>query len=480
MRRTKIVCTIGPATREPDVLRRMIRAGMDVARLNLAHGSREEHAENVDRIRALAKEEGRPVAIQIDLQGPKLRMGEMVEGGVRVCKGKEVTLTTEDLVGQEPSALPVQNENLPSLVHPDDPILIDDGLIELRAIEVSERAVRCRVRVGGTIQSNKGINLPGVSAELPSVTDKDTDDLKAALGWGVDWVALSFVRSADDVHKLRHLIAERTDEPLPIMAKIEKPQALEHLQAIVDAADAVMVARGDLGIEIPPEKVPMAQKRIISACNEAGIPVVTATQMLDSMIRNPRPTRAEAADVANAILDGTDAVMLSGETSIGSYPLQAVRTMGRIADEVEAHRDPPSPRPFRPVPGDHTRTIANALGHSVRDIAHDLSAAALLAPTASGYTARVMSRYRPDTPIVAVTPDVHVQRRLMLYWGVIPLLSPRADDTDQMIRQAVQAAREHALVQDGDTVLITAGAALSQPGTTNLVRVYVVGEEHYG
>jgi len=480
MRRTKIVCTIGPATREHDVLRHLIRAGMDVARLNLAHGSREEHAENVDRIRTLAKEEGRPVAIQIDLQGPKLRMGEMAGGGVRVGEGEEVTLTTEDVVGQRPEALPVQNENLPSLVHPDDQILIDDGLIELRAIEVGERAVRCRVRVGGTIQSNKGINLPGVSAELPSVTDKDIDDLAAALGWGVDWVALSFVRSADDLHTLRRLIAERTNEPLPIMAKIEKPQALEHLQAIIDAADAVMVARGDLGIEIPPEKVPMAQKRIISACNEAGIPVITATQMLDSMIRNPRPTRAEAADVANAILDGTDAVMLSGETSIGSYPLQAARTMGRIADEVEAHRDPPSPRPFRPVPGDHTRTIANAVGHSARDIAHDLNAKAILAPTASGYTARVMSRYRPDTPIVAITPDLRVQHRLMLYWGVTPLLADRADDTDQMIRQAVQAAREHALVKDGDTVLITAGAALSQPGTTNLVRVYVIGEERYG
>ena len=480
MRKTRIICTIGPASREPGVLRQLASAGLDVARLNLAHGSHQEHAENVARIRAVSEERDQPIAIQVDLQGPKLRMGEMVEGGVVVHQDTVVTLTTEDLVGEEPGALPVQNENLPGLVHPGDPILIDDGLIELEVIEVRGREVRCRVRVGGPIKSNKGMNLPGVSADLPSVTDKDVDDLDAALGWGVDWIALSFVRCADDIHKLRRLIASRTDDPVPVMAKIEKPQALQHLDAIIDASDAVMVARGDLGIEIPPEDVPMAQKRVIEACNAAGVPVVTATQMLDSMIRNPRPTRAEASDVANAILDGTDAVMLSGETSIGSYPLEAAQTMARIATQVERHHDEFGGRAFCPVPGDRTRSIANAVGHSARDIARHLGAAAIIAPTASGYTAHVMSSYRPHTSIVAITPERRVQRRLMLYWGVTPLLAPRTDNTDQMIRQAVQVARERELIANGDTVVITAGTALSEPGTTNLVRVYVVGEERYG
>jgi pyruvate kinase len=480
MRRTRIICTIGPASRELDTLRQLARAGMDIARLNLAHGSYAEHAENVTRIRAVAKEEGRPIAVQVDLQGPKLRMGEMAGEGVRVEGGEEVTLTIKQRVGDDPGALPVQNENLPDLVRPGDPVLIDDGLIELEVLDVGQHEVRCRVCVGGLVKSNKGVNLPGVSADLPSVTEKDRQDLDAALEWDVDWIALSFVRSAGDIHKLRRLLASRTDDPVPIMAKIEKPQALEHLDEIIDAADAVMVARGDLGIEIPPEDVPMAQKRVIGACNHAGIPVVTATQMLDSMIRNPRPTRAEASDVANAILDGTDAIMLSGETSIGSYPLEAVQTMARIASQVEGHRDEAPRRAFRPVPGDRTRSIANAVGHSARDIAQHLGAAAIIAPTASGYTARVMSSYRPHTPIVAITPDPSVQRRLMLYWGVTPLLAPRTENTDQMIRQAVHAARERKLIADGDTVVITAGTALSEPGTTNLVRVYVVGEERYG
>ncbi len=480
MRRTRIICTIGPASRGPDMLRQLARAGMDVARLNLAHGSHAEHAENVARIRAVSEEEGRPIAVQADLQGPKLRMGEMAGSGVVVHEDERVTLTTEGGVGTEPNALPVQNVDLPDLVHPGDPILIDDGLIELEVLELREHEVHCRVRVGGLVKSNKGINLPGVSADLPSVTEKDLHDLDAALEWGVDWIALSFVRCAEDIHTLRGLIEARTDAPVPIMAKIEKPQALQHLDAIIDAADAVMVARGDLGIEIPPEDVPMAQKRVIKACNAAGIPVVTATQMLDSMIRNPRPTRAEASDVANAILDGTDAVMLSGETSIGSYPLEAAQTMARIATQVEGHGDEAPPRAFRAVPGDRTRSIANAVGHSARDIAHHLGAAAIIAPTASGYTARVMSSYRPRTPIVAITPDRRVQRRLMLYWGVTPLLAPRTDNTDQMIRQAVRAARERELIADGDTVVITAGTAFSEPGTTNLVRVYVVGEERYG
>jgi pyruvate kinase len=292
----------------------------------------------------------------------------------------------------------------------------------------------------------------------------------------VDWIALSFVRTAEDVVKLRDLVKElsSSDNPPPVMAKIEKPQALEHIEAIIEAVDGIMVARGDLGIEIPAEEVPMAQKRIIAQSNRAGIPVVTATQMLESMIRNPRPTRAEASDVANAILDGTDAIMLSGETSIGAYPVEAVRTMVRIACEVEKQIPDKPPQPFQPSDKDLDLSIADAVGRAAREVAYNLKAAAVVCPTASGYTGRIMSRYRPDSPIIAITPDDRVQRRLMLHWGITPLLAPRSDNTDDMIARAVKAARKRDLLETGDVVVVTAGAARSEPGTTNLLRVRVV------
>jgi len=476
--RTKIVATIGPASRAPETLRQLMEAGMDVARLNFSHGNLETHRENVERIRAAAEEVGRPVAIQVDLQGPKLRVGEMVQAGVALVEGEEATLVVEDSIGRSPKAIPVQNESLPEIVEPGDRILLADGSMELEVLSTTEDEVRCKIHVGGRLTSNKGINLPGIAADLPTITEKDREDLSHALDWDIDWLALSFVRTADGIHELKALIDELSpDEPMPVIAKIEKPQALDNLDAIIEAADGVMVARGDLGIEIPPEEVPMAQKRIIGACNAAGIPVITATQMLDSMIRNPRPTRAEASDVANAILDGTDAVMLSGETSIGSYPVASVRTMMRIIEEVEATR-PEMPAPgFHPGEDERRLSIADAVGRAARHAARDLEAAAIVTPTVSGYTAQVMSRYRPRAPIVAVTPDERVQRRLMLHWGVIPLFAPRADNSDEMIAHAVAAAREQGLVADGDTLVVTAGAARSEPGTTNLMRVYVVGQE---
>ncbi|MFO7743551.1 MAG: pyruvate kinase [Anaerolineae bacterium] len=477
--RTKIVATIGPASRDPETLRRLIREGVDVARLNFSHGDPDTHRQNVRRIRAAAEEVGRPVAIQVDLQGPKLRVGEVVESGITLEEGEQATLVTDDEVGRSATAIPVQNEQLPQIVEPGDSILLADGTLELEVISTTPREVHCRVRVGGVLTSNKGINLPAVAADLPNITEKDRHDLAHALEWEIDWIALSFVRSAEGIYELKELIRELLPQgkSVPVMAKIEKPQALDNLDAIIEAADAVMVARGDLGIEIPPEEVPMAQKRIIEACNEAGIPVVTATQMLESMIQNPRPTRAEASDVANAILDGTDAVMLSGETTIGSYPVESVRTMRRIIEEVEATRPRPSARPFRPSKEEVRRSIANAVGRAAREAARDLNAAALITPTVSGYTARIMSRYRPQACIVAVTPDPRVQRRLMIHWGVIPLLAPRADNSDEMIKHAVDAARAQDLVKEGDTLVITAGAARSQPGTTNLMHIYVVGQD---
>ncbi len=477
--RTKIVATIGPASREPEVLRQLICEGMDVARLNFSHGDPETHEENVRRIRAAAADAGRTVGIQVDLQGPKLRVAEVAESGIVLEKGKKATLVVDEVVGHTPEAIPVQNENLPELVERGDRVLLDDGMMELEVLGVSEGEVRCRVRVGGTLRSNKGINLPGVAAQLPNITEKDRGDLAHALEWEIDWIALSFVRSAEAIYELKDLIRELSpkDRLVPVMAKIEKPQALDDLPGIIEAADAVMVARGDLGIEIRPEEVPMAQKRIIAACNEAGIPVVTATQMLESMIRNPRPTRAEASDVANAILDGTDAVMLSAETTIGEYPVEAVKTMMRIIEEVEAKRPEVATRAFRPLEGGLRLSIADAVGRAAREAAQDLKATALVTPTVSGYTARVMAHYRPQAPIVAVTPDARVQRRLTLYRGVIPLLAPRADNSDEMIEHAVEAARGKGLVEEGDTLVVTAGAARSEPGTTNLMRIYVVGGE---
>lgn len=477
MPRTKIICTIGPASRESDVLRRLVAEGMSVARLNLAHGSLDEHAENVERIRAVAEEADRTVAVQVDLQGPKLRVGEMEAPGVMLQEGADVTFTTEDVLGRTPEAIPVQNEAFPRLVKPGDRILLADGTIEVQVVTSEGHQLQGQVLVGGELKSNKGINLPGVSTELPSLTDKDRRDLASALEWDVDWIALSFVRTADDVQELKALIQDASngsDTPTPVMAKIEKPQALEHIDEIVQVADAVMVARGDLGIEIPPEEVPMAQKHIIETCNKAGLPVVTATQMLDSMIRHPRPTRAEASDVANAILDGTDAIMLSGETSIGAYPVAALQTMMRIASEVESQRPDVPARPFQSTADSVERSIAAAVSRAARDAAHNLGAAAIITPTASGYTARLMSRYRPRSPIIAITPDRRVQRRLALYWGVTPLLAPRTDNTDEMITQAVEAARARGLVEAGDVLVVTAGAAGSEPGTTNLLRAYVV------
>ena len=474
MRRTKIICTIGPASREPDMLRRLVRLGMDVARLNFSHGDAATHRENVERIRSAAKAENRPIAIQVDLQGPKFRMGKMVEEGVTVTEGETATLTTENLTGRSPKALPVQNEKFPQLVEKGDHILIDDGLIELKVLSTIGQEVQCRVLTGGNVKRNKGINLPGVSADLPSMTEKDHQDLAHALEWDVDWIALSFVRTVGDVETLKTSIEKLTERPVPVMAKIEKPEALENINEIIEVADAIMVARGDLGIEIPTEQVPMAQKRIIKRCNEVGLPVVTATQMLDSMIRNPRPTRAEASDVANAILDGTDALMLSGETTIGHYPLKTLQIMDRIICQVERERTEIPVQPFRPLEEGVNLSIARAVARAARDVAHNLETAAIVAITVSGYTARIVSRYRPRAPIIAITPDERVQRRLKLYWGVNALLASRTDNTDEMIANALQAAKERGLVKKDDLVAITAGTAGSEPGTTNLLRIHVV------
>jgi pyruvate kinase len=491
--RTKIVCTIGPASRDQQMLRQLLLEGMNVARLNFSHGGQEFHGENIARLRQMSAEVNRPVAILVDLQGPKLRVGEVESDGVRLSAGEEILLTTDTIIGKgaqsggEPARIPLQYVSLPREVNVGDRILIDDGLMEIQVLEAGESEIRCQVITGGLLRSNKGLNLPDASLSIPAITPKDWDDLAFALSAGADWIALSFVRSAEEVNQLKARIAELCEfgRPVPVIAKIEKPEALKQIDAIIAAADAIMVARGDLGIETAPEKVPLAQKTIILKCNAAGIPVITATQMLDSMIRNPRPTRAEASDVANAILDGTDAVMLSGETAAGLYPLESLRTMVRIAREVESSQStewaPPTyiprraqaRRPRRDIPA---ADVTDALSHATCETAHDLGVAAIVSATASGRTAQAVARYRPVCPVIAVTPSPMVQRRLLLVRGVWPLLGRRAESTDGMLDEAIESAVQSGLIHRGDTVVITAGISPNMPGSTDLMKVETIPE----
>ena len=430
------------------------------------------HRENIRRIRQISERLGKPVAILADLQGPKLRVGIMPPEGVPLTAGETLILTTEPMVGG-PGRVPVQYEHLPEAVRSGDRILIDDGLLELKVINVEGSEIETQVVTDGLLTSNKGLNLPRAALSIPAITDKDRENLKFALEEQVDWIAISFVRTAEEVLDLKDMVRELTalGRPTPVIAKIEKPEAVDNIDAIIEAADGIMVARGDLGIEMSTEDVPMIQKRIIHKCNQAGKPVITATQMLDSMIRNPRPTRAEASDVANAILDGTDAIMLSGETAAGKYPVLAVETMARIASETEAAQ---AALPMRQIPATPGRTFAEAVAHASVDTATDLSAAAIVAPTVSGDTARTIARFRPQCPIVAVTPSPITQRQLMLVWGVYPILAPRADTTDQVLDAAVEAAHRRGYAAEGDIIVITGGSVGYGVGTTNLMKVHLI------
>ncbi|NOX62786.1 MAG: pyruvate kinase [Chloroflexi bacterium] len=470
MRFTKIVCTIGPASNEPEVIAHLIRAGMDVARINFSHGDHATQAAWIRRVRSVASEMDHPVAILGDLQGPKLRIGKLPEEGVWLETGQTVLLSQD---ATQSDAIPFQYPDLPRLVRPGDRMLLDDGLIELEVIKTSAQTIEARVILGGPLYSNKGVNLPRTDAHIPAITVKDKADLQFALRQGIDWIALSFVREAKDVLDLKGLVRRNSQSrPLPqIIAKIEKPEAVENIEAIIEVADGIMIARGDLGIELPAEDVPLVQKRIIHLCNRAGRPVITATQMLDSMIRNPRPTRAEASDVANAVLDGTDAVMLSGETAVGKYPVRAVETMARIIGKAESEL-PPHPEHEEIVA--RYNYAAQALAHAAGDLASRLGAAAIIAPTISGYTARQLSRYRPGIPVIAITPSPMVRRQLNLHWGVLPLFAPRRASTDDVIEDAVRVALDHDVVKEGDLVVVMAGAAGSAPGTANLLKVQLI------
>jgi pyruvate kinase len=465
VRRTKIVATIGPATSDAARIGALVDAGMDVARLNMSHGTAEEHAVLARRVREAEADRGRPVALVVDLQGPKLRVGELDEP-VQLERGGSVVIAGED--GARDGELPISPAVLGSVLQPGNDVLIDDGHVRLRVEAVERGRARCTVLVGGTVGANKGVNLPGVPLPIPSLTRKDLTDLELAAELGADFVALSFVRSASDVRALRTLI-EASGSHAFVIAKIEKAEAVAALDEILAEAHGVMVARGDLGVEIGAAEVPLLQKRIIAKALERGKPVITATQMLESMMHSPEPTRAEASDVANAILDGTSALMLSGETAVGEYPIESVQTMDRIALAVE-----PSLGYRHEIPqAEDEPTIGQAMSNAACDIAEAISAKAILVPTFTGRTASAVARLRPRRPIVAITHHDESLRHMALEWGVTPLEIPETDDVEDLWSRSLEAARRSGLVAAGDRVVITAGTAVNIPGSTNVIKVDV-------
>ncbi|OKH39701.1 pyruvate kinase [[Phormidium ambiguum] IAM M-71] len=471
LRRTKIVATIGPATRTPEVLRALIEAGATTLRLNFSHGTHEEHQRNIRLIRQTSFELNQPVGILQDLQGPKIRLGQFENGSVVVKKGDRFTLTNRQVLGNEEISS-VTYDRLAEEVPEGATILLDDGKVEMvvEKVDRTTQELHCCVVVGGVLSNSKGVNFPGVYLSIKALTDKDRKDLMFGLDQGVDWVALSFVRNPQDVLEIKELIFS-AGKQVPVIAKIEKHEAIEQMEAILPLCDGVMIARGDLGVELPAEDVPVLQKRLIVLANRLGIPIITATQMLDSMVGSPRPTRAEISDVANAILDGTDAVMLSNETAVGKYPIEAVATMARIAVRIEQEKA----RQTTVATIETTSpSIPNAISQAVGHIAEQLDATAIMSLTKSGATARNVSKFRPKTPILAVTPHVDVARQLQLVWGVKPLLVLDLPSTSQTFQAAINVARENILVTEGDLVVMTAGTLQGVSGSTDLIKVEVV------
>ena len=471
MIKTKIVCTIGPASRSPQVLERLVLAGMDIARLNFSHGTQAEHGQVIALLRKISRRLDRPVAILQDLAGPKIRIGPIRSGPIVLDPGAMFTLTARKVPG-DAQAVSISYPTMVTNVCKGDVLLLNDGAIELEIVAVDGRDIRCRVVVGGPLNSFKGINLPTRTLQTPSLTAKDRDDLRFGLKSDVDYVAMSFVRSADDIARIRRCMKDCGGN-VPVIAKIEKHEALDNIEAIVEAADGLMVARGDLGVETPLEKIPQVQKALIRKSQSAGKPVITATQMLRSMVDAPRPTRAEVTDVANAIWDGTDAVMLSEETAMGKYPVEAVSMMVRIARETEpAARDYAQLQPdcLEPIPG----SLPSAVACAASNLAADVRAAAIITCTQSGRTARLVSRCRPDILILAYTPVEKTRRQLALCRGVLPVLGEAVASTDKMIALALKSSLRTGLVKKGQTVVVTAGVPINRQGTTNLIKAEVV------
>ncbi|MDN7227056.1 pyruvate kinase [Planococcus liqunii] len=475
MRKTKIVCTIGPASETPELLESLIEAGMNVARLNFSHGSHEEHALRIQRIREASKKTGKIIGILLDTKGPEIRTHNMENNGVELVTGQSIAISMTEVLGTN-ELFSITYGQLIEDVNEGSIILLDDGLIELRVtgIDKENGLIHTYVENAGTLKSKKGVNVPGVSVQLPGITEKDAQDILFGIEQGVDFIAASFVRRSSDVMEIRELLENNNGAHIQIIPKIENQEGVDNIDDILMISDGLMVARGDLGVEIPAEVVPLVQKSLIEKCNSAGKPVITATQMLDSMQRNPRPTRAEASDVANAIFDGTDAIMLSGETAAGLYPVESVETMHRIAMTTEGALN------YKQIVSTRRKekesNMTEAIGQAVAYTALNLKVKAIIAPTESGHTARMISKYRPGVMIIAVTSADIASRKLTLVWGVQPIVGSKVHSTDELLENAVDESLKHHFVKHGDLVVITAGVPVGQAGTTNLMKVHLIGD----
>ncbi|MGK7377988.1 pyruvate kinase [Planococcus sp. 1R117A] len=475
MRKTKIVCTIGPASETPELLESLIEAGMNVARLNFSHGNHEEHAARIQRIREASEKTGKIIGILLDTKGPEIRTHNMENNGIELATGQSIAISMTEVLGTN-EKFSITYDHLIEDVSEGSIILLDDGLIELRVtgIDKENGLIHTTVENAGTLKSKKGVNVPGVSVQLPGITEKDAQDILFGIEQGVDFIAASFVRRSSDVMEIRELLENNNGSHIHIIPKIENQEGVDNIDDILMVSDGLMVARGDLGVEIPAEVVPIVQKSLIEKCNSAGKPVITATQMLDSMQRNPRPTRAEASDVANAIFDGTDAIMLSGETAAGLYPVESVETMHRIAMTTEDALN------YKQIVSTRRKekesNMTEAIGQAVAYTALNLKVKAIIAPTESGHTARMISKYRPGAMIIAVTSSDIPSRNLTLVWGVQPIVGTKVESTDELLENAVDESLKHHYVKHGDLVVITAGVPVGQAGTTNLMKVHIIGD----
>lgn len=472
-RKTKIICTLGPASESEQMIRELMLAGMNVARLNFSHGTHEEQKGKIELVKRIREELKLPVALLLDTKGPEIRTRDVEGGRIELKKGQSFVLTTEEILGNE-GMVSITYRDLVKDVGPGDAILIDDGLIELEINQVTEKDIYCTVKNGGVVSNKKGINVPGVSLNMPFISEKDYDDIIFGIEEGFDFIAASFTRSAEDILEIRKILDEKCCDHIKIIAKIENLQGVENIDAILRVSDGIMIARGDMGVEIPLEDVPVIQKKLILKSLEIGKPVITATQMLDSMIKNPRPTRAETSDVSNAIYQGTSAIMLSGETASGQYPVEALKTMDRIAVRTEADIDYDYRFKRRSVV--NKPDITNAVSHATCTTASDLKASAIITVSKSGRTVGMISRYRPSCTIIGCCMDDYVCRQLNLYWGVEPLLLEREDNAETLFNHAVEAAERAGLVSRGDLTVLTAGVPLGITGTTNLIKVQVAGQ----
>jgi len=472
MRKTKIVATLGPATKDVEIMKRLIKAGLNVARINFSHGNHDSHTDVVNNLKAAREELNEPVALLLDTKGPEIRIKTFKDGDIRLIKGQKFTLTTDDVEGTK-DIVSVTYEELPNDVHEGSKILLDDGLIELRVTAVIGNNIECIVGNDGDLGDNKGVNLPETFVSLPSLTQKDIDDIKYGIKMEFDFIAASFVRTAKDVLEIRQVLDDNNGSHLQIIAKIENREGVDNLESILEVADGIMVARGDMGVEIPPEEVPLIQKWMIHKCNQAGKPVITATQMLESMINNPRPTRAEANDVANSIFDGTDAIMLSGETAKGSYPVEAVKIMDRIARQVESSQDYLDAMLYHGDKG--VVNVTNAITYATHTIAADLNAVCIVTVTKSGYSGRMVAKYRPNCTILVVATNKTVWRQMSLVWGVMAMTTGMVESDNELFEVAGKCAMDSGLAKNGDLIVIVAGVPVGAAGTTNLVKVQVVG-----